>query len=223
MPKGVSAPIHAPGVVRYAAHTTNVAAQPCVSIIDVNIDASGIISRDTILDDFNSHMAGYFQDAWWGNAGETSTFQGLSWVDLNDLAGRTGFLGPAAGHPAAGAKAGPFSPPQVQILIHKNSVAARGQKQGRMYIADVRENVVDDTGVLTGGEITAQHLSWETFRTAISGYQYPGDVGAHPAAWRTVHVHKPAPLDPTTWIWSSSTITGVTVGTRVATQRDRMP
>lgn len=192
------------------------------NVEDISIDSSGVISRDTIVDDVNSHICGWWQDSLLQLYGEPTIFVGASWVDLDSATGRTGELGPAGSHPTAGGQAPPFAPPQVCRLIKKQVTAARGNRSGRLYINNIGEPNVDDGGHLASAHQSASTALAEQFRSTIRSYSYPGDVGAHPAAWRVVHVNKPNKLDATTWTWTSTDVQSVSCDALVATQRRRI-
>lgn len=213
--------ILAPSIVRYTMRMLCNGNVECNNIVDIALDASGVISRDTIIDDFNSHVNGLWQDSILGLYADVTEFLGSKWMDLNDTAGRTGDLGPASGHPTHGSAAGNQVPPNTAYLVHKMSSPKRGQKNGRMFVGDVNENSVDSRGFLSSGVKSSINTATNAFRTDVSSYQYTGDVGAFPAAWRTVHVRKIDKLDPTTWVWSSSDITECVVDNLVASQRGR--
>lgn len=221
MPKLPPVHILAPTCVRYTFQMTGGSAQKYSNVVDVSIEADGLLSRDEVIDDFNSHICGFWQDSILSLYADVTLFTGAHWIDIGELTGRTGFLGPAAGHPTHGTAAGNQVPPNTAYLVHKLSTAQRGQKQGRMFIGDVNENSVDSRGVLSGGVKTSINTATESFRTMIGTYESLVGSARHPAAWRTVHVHKLDQLDPSTWTWSSSTIDSTTVDNLVASQRQR--
>jgi hypothetical protein len=222
MAKGLSAPIVAPTIVRYTFVHILQSGRKADNIMDISIGGSGLADRDAVIDDFNSHIAGYWQDGPLYNYANTTTFEGVHWLDLDSLGGRTGFLGPAGGHPTTGNGSTEPQAPNVAYLIHKNTTAQRGQRSGRCYIGDVREDRVDRNGVVSAPDKTSLNAQFATFKAAIDAYDTPPHTGGQPCALRVVHVHKVSKLDPTTWTWSSSDITSFSCDNKVASQRRRL-
>lgn len=218
-----SAPVRilAPTIVRYTFQHTLRYGQKSDNVMDLSIDGTGLISRDSVITDFNSHVAGMWQDTALKIYGTTSTFNGAAWIDLDSLTGSTGTLGPADGHPVAGSGGGGFLPPNVAHLVHKRGTAHRGQRQGRSYFPDVPEATADDQGLLPSGYQTTIAGYMNSFRTTVGSYTYPADT-ANPVALRVVHVHKVNKDDPSTWTWTSTTVNTVDCDQRVATQRRRL-
>jgi hypothetical protein len=189
--------------------------------VDISVEGVGAISRDEVISDFNSHIAGWWQDTILAYYPVTALFLGIHWLDLDSAGGATGVLAPAGGHLNHGQGTSPFMPANVSFLIHKNSTARRGQRQGRMYIPQPREADVDDVSNVAPSTRTAITTTAETFRTDIGTYTYPSFI-PNPAAMRIVHVHKTDPLDSTTWTWDSSTVDSMECDPLVATQRRRL-
>jgi hypothetical protein len=209
-------------IVRYTFKHTLRFGNKADTVMDISIDSQGAFSRDGIVDDFNSHVAGYWQDTALGIFGTTSAFNGAHWIDLDTPSGRTGFLGPAGGHPVNGGTAGGFLPPNSAYLFHKNGIASRGQRQGRTYIPDVPEASVGDDGLIDPTVLAAKVVKMEQWRTTVGNYERVVGSGLHPVAVRIVHVHKPDKTDSTTWTWSSTTCDSFTGDPKIATQRRRL-
>lgn len=216
-------PVHilAPTIVRYTFKHVLASGPKCDNVVDISIDASDLLDRDGVVDDLNSHVMGWWQDSLLQVYSSLTTITGANWIDLDSVTGRTGTLGPAAGHPTHGAQNGPFTPPNNAYLLHKAGTSARGRKPGRMYLGDVAESLVDDRGNVSAGQITSVNAKAEQFRSTIRSYNPPAEPGNHPAAWRVVHVHKVDKLDPSTWTWSSSDVNSATCDPLVASQRRR--
>ncbi len=214
--------IVAPTIVRYSFHHLLSGNRHFDSVWDISVEGDGVISRDSVLTDFNSHVNGYWQDKVVGPVlGTTTGFTGSDWIDLDSTTGATGVLGPAGGHPIVGTNPPPYAPHSVCYLIHKNSTAHRGQRQGRAYIPNIPEGKVGDDGILDGTFRSSIQTLMEAWRTQVGSYTYPAST-ANPAALRVVHVRKPAPDDATTWVWSSTTVNSLTCDPLAGTQRRRM-
>jgi hypothetical protein len=213
-------PVHilAPTIVRYTFRHQIAGSKPADNVMDVSIDSEPTSARDTQVDIMNGVMCQLWQDhvVKWGST--TVFFMGAHWIDLNSLSGRTGDLAPHSGSPTNGTSAGPCASRAVSHLIHKLSTTARSQRQGRTYYPGVREGDIDESGNLSAGQVASMTSNFENFRTAISD-QLSELEGT--AALRTVHVHKANPLDPTTWVWTSSTVNACVCDPMVGTQRQR--
>ena len=222
MPDHIPVIIVAPTCVRYTFHHLSTAGDRWDNVEDISIDAAGIFSRDDVVNDFNSVIAGYWQDSMLSMYGNGTGFLGATWIDLHTSTGRTGTLGPAAGHPTGGGQNAPWAPPQVCRLIKKQVTSVRGTRSGRTYINNIPEGNVDDNGNLAAAHMNACTALAESFRSTIAAYSHTGVPAVHPCAWRVVHVHKTDPENPTTWTWSSSDVQSVSCDPKVATQRRRV-
>lgn len=223
MPLTPSAPIVAPSIVRYTFQHLLVNNKRADNIADISIDAGIADTRDDVIDDFNTVISEYWQDSTLVLYATSTVYQGVTWLDLNSLGGRTGHIDPTAGHPTTGAQTGSASPPNVSTLVHKHTTSARGQKQGRWYFQGPPEAQTGDDGNISPTWRSTYTPGVQSFRQKILDYEGPsGGTLVHPAALRVVHVHKPSPLDATTWTWSSSDVTSLTIDGFVATQRRRL-
>jgi hypothetical protein len=193
-----------------------------VNVIHVSVDAAPTEGRDAAVDVVNSHMCGIYQERVVKNFTNTAHFVGCHWMDLDSLDGRTGDLGPAAGHPGNGTDPAQWPPLQVSFLVHLQSTQRIGQRQGRMYVSGPAEAEIDNAGAISSTVLASEYTALNGMRTDITGIVIP-DIGGdfNPAAWRTIHVHKLDPVDPTTWTWSSTTVDNCVVDPQVATQRRR--
>lgn len=211
--------IVAPSIVRYTFQHLASFGHKADNVVDVSVDPTGLLaSRDASVDDFNSHIAGYWQDNMLPKFPSVVSLTGVAWIDLNSSDGRTGHLGPAGGHPTTGADAGPVGALAPCHLVHKNTISGRGHRQGRMYLGPITENGVDDGGLVPSSKKTSWESGLAAFRSDILGWN---TIPAATAAWRVVHVHKPDKTDHTTWTWSSSDVDSATIDPMVATQRRR--
>jgi hypothetical protein len=222
MPKLPPVHILAPTIVRYTFQHTLASGPKCDNVMDISVEGDTVHPRDMVIDDFNMHICGYWQDTALARYSSLTAFNGAAWIDQNDVSGRTGHLGPAGGHPTHGSLNGPFAPPNVSVLVRKQTASHRGQRGGRTYIGDTQESAADDRGNLAAGTVTATDTAMNAFRTAVAGYNLEGFDIAQIAAVRVVHVHKPDKLDPSTWTWSSTDVSSFSTDTMVATQRRRL-
>lgn len=220
MPTGPSAPVVAPTIVRLTYKHTNGASRAADCIVDMSIEAAGLLTRSSAVDVLVSHAAAPWQDHMLDIMSNSITFAGGSFIDLDSLSGSTGSFGPAAGHPTTGSFSSADMTTQVAYLVHKNTTAHRGQKQGRMYVPGVIESAVDGNGHLTSTYLSSLNTALAAYLSAMNSIS--DSVFALSPAMRVVHVHKPNKDDATTWTWSSSDVSSLTADLRCATQRRRL-
>lgn len=189
-------------------------------IQDISVDALATIPRDDCVDLLNEKLPGYWQDHAMAAMANTVQILGVSWIDLNTATSRTGTLPPDPGKPTHGPSSGAACSPAVTMLIHKQTAAARGTRPGRTYLPGALEGDVGPDGSIGTAAANAWSANMNGFRNAVFNFEpIPGE--GFPAACRVVHVHKPDPLDPATWTWSSSDVTNFLCDNMVATQRRR--
>lgn len=210
--------IVAPTVVRIGMTTGVNGNRHAVNISDVSLDAAGGSRAD-----FIAHCVPLIVKAWQndivGHYGPGLGFIGATWIDLDSLDGGSGFQTPDPTAPTTGTDSNVLAPPNVALLIHKNTITGRGHRQGRWFLPSVAEGKVDAAGVVEG----ATRVAWETnanaYRLAIEATASGGGTSAK---LRVVHVHKGVKDDPATWTWSSSDVGNCTVDAVVATSRRRL-
>lgn len=212
-------PIIAPTVVRFSMKMTGPAGHECDNIIDVSLDEFASTRHDAV-NAIVPLVVGRWQTDIVGFINNGYTFIGSRWIDLDSLGGTSGFQGPVAGKPVNGGAGGNIMPPNVALLVHKQSIHSREQRDGRLYFPGLNETDVGNDGTLGSTAMTFWQGKFETLRTDLSsGTLYPPAT----TAWRTVHVvgHAPPP-DGRPNAWSSSDITSVSIDSRCATQRRRL-
>ena len=211
--------ILAPTIVRFTFKMSWNGVRTVNNVMDVSVEGGGVNTRDEAVDHVVGSMSGLWQERVIGFGPAGVTYQGAHWLDLDSLDGRSGDIGPAGGHPTVGSDASTMFPPNTAYLIHLNSTARRGQRQGRMYLAGAPEGSADNNGTLIPGIAASWDGHLNGLRTDIPALF---DAEGGTAAWRTVHVTKPDKNDPDTWTWSSTTITSCATDPKVATQRRRL-
>lgn len=217
-PRGVH--IVAPTIVRYTMKHQFTNGHPFDIILDLSVDPLSPSPRDSAVNDVNSHVSHWWQSNIINGNYQGCTYLGAHWIDLDSSTGPTGDIGPSGSDPTSGSVAVTLLPPNSAALIHKHSGAARGSKQGRLYWPLVAESDVDNQGIFISAARTASDARWGALLSVINGYSNPPVVQS--LALRTVHVHKPDKTDPSTWTWSSSTVTSLTTDPLLGTQRRRM-
>lgn len=129
------------------------------------------------------------------NAGDTAaeiasnTATNLSALDYTDLLSASVTvtevrvkLGPDATGPSAvetfgdnGTVGGHAAPPNVAMLVHKNTPLGGRQGRGRLFVPGLAEAALDQNGLLTGEQVTAA----QTFFTGLAATMILGAIPAH--------------------------------------------
>jgi hypothetical protein len=196
-----------PGVVRFAPYGT-VNDRPWVNIIDAHVDDSpashsGIITvANAIADAYQANIRTSVSTAW--------NFQGIKYMDLSTPSGEVGLIvdTPAAySMPFPGTGVGNPAPGNDCALITKATSGGRSQRRGRLYISG-----------LVLGDLNGQNLQparvtgLQTFATALLA-AVNGALGTA----SMVVVHNPENGTP-----GATTVTGLSVASRLASQRRRL-
>lgn len=137
----------APGICRYAINGSY-AGRAVVNILDMKIDTTGsTISRDEAIE----AQAELIIDGWTVQVldylvVDNYSANELTWVDLDSLTGSTGAKSSTAvsNWPDNGLGAQEPMPGNVALRVNKRTNAARGERQGRMYLCGVAENQTDN-------------------------------------------------------------------------------
>lgn len=217
----------APEIARYTVHG-RYSDRPVANVLDIEIIQSGTpAERATAV----AAHAGVLVSAWADNIPENLFYeyvaQSVSWVDLNSETGTVGetTVGPGTDFPSAGVVGGAGMPGNVAFRVNKAIVAARGQRQGRMYLAGVAEaaTAAATPNIVDGAIATALNLDLAAFLTAITSTAsvVPPSYAAYPVVVHTENVAPPG-ADPEIVFTGSSRINGLTVDTRIASQRRRL-
>lgn len=209
--------IIAPTIVRMTLTQGNPANRNASCIVDVSLDESGT-DRASAVASMVPRVVTAWQENIVSHFGPGMGFEGCHYTDLDSLDGSSGDVPPQAGHPTTGSDVNVLCPPNVAMLVRKNTVHGRSGKNGRMYIPNVAETKVDAGGIIESAFRTAWQTNVNAFRLALESVATsPGT-----SVWRVVHVHKTDRDDPSTWSWSSSDVDTVSVDSIVATQRRRL-
>lgn len=134
-------PLVAGGVCRYAMNGSY-SGQEVVNILDMHLDSeAGSGGRDGPCFD----QAGILINQWSGDVmahlSSGYTFESVSWIDLDSDEGSVGerTTTDTVSLPVSGAGSWEAHPGNVALRINKNTVARRGQRQGRMYLVGYAE------------------------------------------------------------------------------------
>lgn len=181
---GVIVPLHNAALSRTAAITYGVE------------DIAGTVNPQTIADDIQAVMDGDFV-----NRLDNAVTMGPVQVYVGGVGGTT----PGT---AAGSFPGQLSinspPPNVAVLVHKNSTLGGRKGRGRLFIPwYVDKGSIDEAGGIDGTQRTNINNSLDNMLTALDAADYP---------MRLLHNDATVP----------SAVTSLTVDSRVATQRNRL-
>lgn len=144
----------------------------------------------------------------------------MSFIDLGSLDGISGVLAPNPALPLVGGNAAAAPAPNTSLLIHKNTVSARNQRSGRMYVMALSEADMDENGLVSAplqAGIDARFATWrERIDQSITAIVYEVHV---------LHIQippGPPPVPPTIVDGSSTEVLSFTTDPVAATQRRRL-
>jgi hypothetical protein len=148
---------------------------------------------------------------------------GFNWLSLDPDDNNVGTLAPDPAKPVTGAHTGIVSPPNVAVLIHKNtSNRPRGARDGRSFMSGIPENLVGPEGALTAAYKAAWDAALQLFLDGVTdslgGQLNP--IERYPVVLETTPLSR-APGSQEV-IVNSRKITQLVVDALAATQRDRL-
>lgn len=208
----------APGICRYALHGTY-GGRPVVNIVDMKIDTTGAsVDRDeAIFEICGDIMNNWFEQVVDYTICDDFIFTKASWVDLDSLDGSVGERSSTSLHalPLPGGLDVAPMPGNVALRVNKNTVARRGERQGRMYVCGIAEGLTAPGGpnMVNTGDLPAMNTAFSTFFTNITDEGI--EILEETQSMVVVHTVDGA-------FTSSSTVTGLTVDPMVASQRRRL-
>lgn len=200
------------------------------NMIDMTVDTTGVITdrADAITD-----QAGVLLNQWTTDILPSLSIlyfaDSVSWIDLNSETGSVGSRTVSGGNtwPKAGGDSLSPMPGNVAALVHKSTTSSRGARAGRMYLPGVTEPETGSTtpNILDPTVVTALNTKLSQFLGNIN-QSSPGD--GYSSDMCVVHILTRAPLEPgqkppgSPATGTSSKVSGMTVDTRLATQRRRL-
>jgi hypothetical protein len=210
-----------PNVARFTISGTYNAV-PVANILDVKKDTGSWNAADAL------DQAKIIVSAWLDNVmprvGQDYRGLEVSWVDMGSSGGSTGATseGTGSSFPANGGITDAAMPGMVAYLIHKNITAARGSRQGRMFIAGVNEGatIAHDGNNLQDATVTAMNTALQDFQNAVN---QDGGISSYGSSISVVHTKNTGtPADPTIVYVATSHVNSLTCDKKVHTQRRRM-
>lgn len=122
-----------------------------------------VLQAENVRDAWQSELVGtIFTDNY--------TLDSIDWVDKTTLAGTKSTIPPNSGLPTAGIATGESLPPGTACLVNKNIVGSVGTRKGRMFLPPQVETVVNENGIIAGGNVATMQLAVDNFLTAIQGF-----------------------------------------------------
>lgn len=205
-------PLIVPNVARYTVEGTYLDA-PVANVIDMYIpDGWAGLTRDDAVEQVGRNvLTGWYLEILPVMKGQYIA-QDVTWVDLNTADGSTGTVvvgnQPEYTFPYPGAIGGEPYTAAVATLVTKNTVARRGERQGRMFLCPPGE------ADIIGNTIQPDYLT--ALNSALSDFTEYLYAGTENSAYPVV-VHQPAGGT----FGTSTPVTGMTARARVSTQRRR--
>lgn len=186
------APIVAPGIARFSVEGYY-EANPVVNVLDINIsDLAGGADRE----DACANVAGDLLNQWAEHVlpllCDNYVCERVSWIDIDSLTGSTGERTSTDDNtwPQGGSSTAAALPGAVAARVNKNTIAVRGQRQGRMYICGIPEEatVANSPNTLTPEFIENLSDAMEEVRSGLEGDEIiAGGIGAYTSSPNVVH------------------------------------
>lgn len=195
---------------------------PVANIVDVKKDTGAWNAAD-LLD-----QAKIIVSAWCDNVlprvGQDYTGLSVSYIDMGSSSGGTGetATGTGSSFPQVGGVSDAAMPGMVAYLIHKNITAARGARQGRMFICGVNEGatIAHDGNNLQDATVTLMNTALQDFLSAVN---QDGGISSYGSSISVVHTKNTGTAaDPVIVFVSTSHVNSLTCDKKVHTQRRRM-
>lgn len=217
MNDGSMAIVYSNNVVEIAVQmTTDIGTATCVwHMRDDDVLAAQAV--EDLVEDF----AGNWQDHVMDLVSSEITVVQFDYRSLDPDDGTVGTLPPVSGKPTTGGQSGVAYPPNVALLLHKNtSNRPRGRRDGRCYLPGVPVGQLTDDHRIGAALAAGAATSLDAFYNGIS------DTGA----WNTTE-HYPVVLETTAASRAPGSqsvtignrrVTSITLDSLVATQRDRL-
>lgn len=214
----------APGIARYTVHGTY-AGRNIANVLDFLITPGGGVDRADCV----AHQAAVLVSAWADeiveNIVNNYTANSVSWVDLDSALGTVGetTIGTGTDFPVSGTGVDTAMPGNVAYRINKAIVAARGQRQGRMYLVGVPESSTSDAAPNTVDSTVRAALDVDlaAFLAVVS--VAPGGSPDMFSELHVVHTRITDPGPPAVIEYEgSSPVTGLTTDATLASQRRRL-
>ena len=214
----------APDICRYTVNGVY-AGRPVANVLDVGIFPTGATTRHTAIGYVAEIIISSWADDVCDNISDNYTAESLSWVDLDSSSGEVGNStnGATTDFPFPGQASADAMPGNVSMRVNKNIVAARGQRQGRMYLVGCVETYTTDASpnTLQAGTITAINSDMAAFLAKV-GATFSGGVTGD-ADLVVLHTHLDTSLTPPEIVYDGYSVVGsLTCDSTLSSQRRRL-
>lgn len=207
-------------IVRFTLNGTYLG-RPIANVIDMRVGGTGV--TDTRSDQIGA-CANALLDAWASficpRLSNSYSFTSLTWVDLDSDSGEVGEKSGTANNqlPKAGGRNSPGITGAVAMLVTKQTVSARGERAGRLFIPGLTEDNVDGN-IIEPSFLTTMNDDLSQFQEALTETAVLAQWQHAPVVIHTRNQGTPSNPDivPTGW----TTVTAFRANGRVSTQRKR--
>lgn len=194
------------------------AGKPSVNVWHMHFSAE--LSFDTmteLVNDFRNNWQDHMMD----DVVNTVVLQDFAWRSLDPGNGSNGIVLPDPAKPTTGGVAAAGFPPNVAVLVHKNTAnRPRGRRDGRAYIAGLAEQGAGDGGELESSVVSIWNTLLTSFYNGISDSTTVAGGDRYPVVLETTEASR-APGTGSVTI-GTRRVTSLTVDPVLATQRDRL-
>ncbi len=207
-----------PNICRYVIEQTFLG-RPAINILDMDVQEHEISRAEAVF-----NVAGDIINNWddhvMGALAEGVSFNAVSWVDLNTPDGPTGRRTSTSDTtlPKAGGASGNTSPASVAMLVSKQTVSARGQRQGRWFLPGVTEQWLNGN-TIESSFIASVNTGLQSFLDGVSDEVPIEAVAKFPVVLHTTTKGVDGPIPPLAV--GASRVLALTADSRVASQRRR--
>lgn len=211
----------APGCARFTLQGQYTAAHTWANIWDARILTGVDGSRATACEQYAQTIIDVWATTLAHEIDSDVVLNQVSWVDLNDEEGSTGFVTEGFLTPPNpnGDIGGDGDPPNVSVLLTKQGASARNQRNGRMYVPGI------PAGGTTNGTLSTAALAlWVTeaagFLSLLTDPTTVDDTSVLPTI---IHTRNDGtPTNPDIVYTGNSVITALVPQSQLATQRRRL-
>lgn len=217
----------ATGVCRYTVHGTY-GGRDIANVLDFDLDLTGSsYGRTTAI----AAQAELIVQAWTDHILQILTQDyvatSVSWVDLDDAAGTVGETteGNTDDFPQAGQQAVASMPGNVAYRVNKAITAARGQRQGRMYLVGVPESATAAAvpNTVASATVTAINPILAAFLADVQISDLPTTFTSRLVVIHTSSLPNPTPPPANIVLYEGfSPVNGLTIDQTLASQRRRL-
>jgi hypothetical protein len=176
-------------------------------------------SDEEVVRDF----ANNWQDHMLANLSQQYVLEAFNWLSLDPDDNNVGTLQPDPAKAVTGLETNITAPPNVAILIHKNTDnRPRGARDGRSYMGGVPENLVGANGVVDPGFVAEWNAGLQLFLDGISDDITigAGTSRQHPVVLETTPASRAPGINEV--LVNAREVTSLTLDGLAATQRDRL-